>query len=366
MTRRLLSRLVIAAFCVAVPSFVAAQDPHAGHGQPAKPAAKPEAEKPQTTKPQTAKREPAKPQPAKPQQPAANPQTAKPQDPHAGHGQPTAKEPANPQPAKPQTAKPQPADKQTAAPTADHAAHMAQGADAPKEPIPPLTEADRAAAFPPELGGHAVHDRRITTFVLFDQLEWQGGGTGGATIENTTWIGGDINRVWLRTEAESEDGEAESVLVDALYGRSISRWWDLVAGLRQDFRPGPAQTWAAFGIQGLAPYWFEVEATGYVGAGGRTAVRFEAEYDLLLTNRLILQPIVEFDLYGKDDPERGIGAGLSSVETGARLRYEFRREFAPYVGVTWNRKLFGTADFARAGGEDVSGGRFAFGLRTWF
>lgn len=354
MRRTLLSRLVIAAFCVLVPTLVAAQDPHAGHGQPAKPAAKPEAEKPKTTKPET-----AKPQTAKPQQPAAKPQTAKPQDPHAGHGQPAKKEPATPQ-----TAKPQPKETQPAA--EDHAAHMAQATDTPKEPIPPLTDADRAAAFPPALEGHAVHDQRITAFVLFDQLEWQGGAAGGANIENTTWIGGDINRLWLRAEAESEDGEAESVLVDALYGRSISRWWDLVAGVRQDFRPGPAQTWAAFGIQGLAPYWFEVEATAYVGAGGRTSVRLEAEYDLLLTNRLILQPLVELDFYGKEDPERKIGAGFSSLETGARLRYEFRREFAPYVGITWNRKLFGTADLARAEGDGVGGARVAFGLRTWF
>jgi copper resistance protein B len=102
--------------------------------------------------------------------------------------------------------------------------------------------------------------------------------------------------------------------------------------VRQDFRPGDPQTWAAVGIQGLAPYWFEVEATGYVGAGGRTAAKLEVEYELLFTNRLILQPLVELELYGKSDPERGIGRGLSSLETGLRLRYEIRREFAPYVG----------------------------------
>ena len=356
MRRTLLSRLVIAAFCVVVPNVAAAQDPHAGHGQPAKPAAKPEAEKPTTAKPQTAKPQTAKPQP---QQPVVEPETAMPQDPHAGHGQPTAKEPATKQ-----TAKPQPTQKQPAA--EGHSAHMAHAAETPKEPIPPVTDADRAAAFPPELEGHTVHDRRITTFVLFDQLEWQGAGSGGVNIENSSWIGGDVNRLWLRAEGETEEGDAESITIDALYGRSVSRWWDLVLGIRQDFRPGPSQTWAAFGIQGLAPYWFEVEATGYVGAGGRTSIRLEAEYDLLLTNRLILQPLAELDFYGKDDPEREIGAGLSSIETGARLRYEFRREFAPYVGVTWSRKLFGTADFARDEGDDVSGARLAFGLRTWF
>jgi copper resistance protein B len=116
----------------------------------------------------------------------------------------------------------------------------------------------------------------------------------------------------------------------------------------------------------LAPYWFEIEATGYVGRGGRTHAKFEVEYDLLLTNRLILQPLVELEMYGKRDPARGIGAGLSSIETGLRVRYEFRRELSPYVGITWDRKLFGTADLARAEGEDPGGARVAFGLRTWF
>jgi copper resistance protein B len=236
----------------------------------------------------------------------------------------------------------------------------------PKQPIPPLTEADRQAAFPADVEGHTVHDRKFNYFVLFDQVEWQGAGSGGANFENTTWIGGDINRVWLRAEGSSEDGRVENAFVHALWGHSFSRWWDVVAGVRQDIRPGDPQTWAAVGIQGLAPYWFEVEATGYIGAGGRTHARFEVEYDLLLTNRLILQPLVELELYGKRDPERGISAGFSSLETGLRLRYEIRRELAPYVGVTWDRKLFGTADLARAEGEDGGSARLAFGLRTWF
>jgi copper resistance protein B len=202
--------------------------------------------------------------------------------------------------------------------------------------------------------------------VLFDQLEWQGAGDGGVNLENTTWIGGDVDRIWLRAEAESEDGRMENAFAHALWGHSFSRWWDVVAGVRQDFRPGDPQTWAAVGIQGLAPYWFEIEATGYLGAGGRTHARLEAEYDLLLTNRLILQPLAEFEIYGKSDPERGIGAGLSSFEGGVRLRYEIRREFAPYMGITWQQKFFGTADFARAAGEGTGTTRVAFGLRTWF
>ena len=251
-------------------------------------------------------------------------------------------------------------------PAEDHSAHQAKPSDKPKEPIPPITDADRAAAFPADMEGHAVHDRELRYFVLFDQLEWQGTGAGGANLDNRSWIGGDVNRLWLRAEGESDDGRVENAFVHALWGHSFSRWWDFVAGVRQDFRPGDPQTWAAFGIQGLAPYWFEIEATGYVGSGGRTHARLEAEYELLLTNRLILQPLAELEIYGKSDPARGLGAGLSSLETGLRLRYEVRREFAPYVGLTWQRKFFGTADFAREEGEHVGGTRVAFGLRTWF
>ncbi len=239
-------------------------------------------------------------------------------------------------------------------------------AEQPKEPIPPVTDADRAAAFPPDMHGHAVHDTNFNYQVLFDRIEWRGGDSGGFTFENTSWFGGDINRLWIRSDLESDDGDVESGSVDALWGRSFSRWWDFVLGMRQDFRPGDPQAWAAVGIQGLAPQWFEIEATAYVGAEGRTRAEFEVEYDLLLTQRMKLQPLVELDIYGKDDPERGIGAGLSSFEAGLRVRYEIRREFAPYIGVTWDRKLFGTADLARAHGDDAGQLRFAFGLRTWF
>lgn len=280
---------------------------------------------------------------------------------HEGHHPPPA-------PAPPAEA---PAAKPTAQPAGeDHSAHQ-QGAklataEAPKQPIPVLTDADRAAAFPPELGGHAVHDKELHYFVLFNQLEWEGGSNGGPGWDNTSWFGGDRNRLWLRSEGESHDGRVESAFVDVLWGRPIARWWDLVAGVRQDFRPGPAQTWVGGGVQGLAPYFFDIEATGYVGAEGRTLFRLEADYDLLLTNRLVLQPTVEAELHGKSDPERGVGAGLSTLETGLRVRYEIRRELAPFVGVTWTHSFFGTADMARAAGEDVSSARIAVGVRTWF
>jgi copper resistance protein B len=243
---------------------------------------------------------------------------------------------------------------------------LAQANQQPVTPIPPLTEEDRAAAFP-DLGGHAAHDKKIFSFVLFDQLEWRTGSeTETVNWDMTGWIGGDVHRLWFRTEGETDEKRLHEADAHLLYGRAFSRWWDFVAGMRQDIRPDPARTWGAIGIQGLAPYFFEVRATAYVGASWRTQARFEAEYEVLITNRLILQPRVEFNLSGKSDPERGIGSGLTSAEEGLRLRYEFRREFAPYVGITWNQKFGGTADFARAGGEKTRATRFTVGIRAWF
>jgi copper resistance protein B len=203
--------------------------------------------------------------------------------------------------------------------------------------------------------------------VLFDQLEWQAGdGANGMNIDTRGWVGRDRDRLWFRAEGDGERGRVGEAQTHVMYGRRFSRWWDVVAGVRQDFRPGSPQTWAAIGLQGLAPYWFNVEATGYVGASGRTHIRFEVEYELLFTNRLILQPLLETEIFGKSDPERGVGAGLSTTDVGFRVRYELRREFAPYAGVTWNNKWGKTADFAEAAGEDHGGARFVTGLRWWF
>jgi copper resistance protein B len=231
--------------------------------------------------------------------------------------------------------------------------------------IPPVTPDDRQAAFPP-VTAQPVMDDEVHSLVLLDRFEWQGqNGSGGPSWEARGWVGGDLNRFWFRTEGEVDDGDVGDAEAHAMYGRAIARWWDLVAGLRQDVRPGSPQTWAAVGIQGLAPYWFDVEATGYVGAGGRTQFRFETEYELLFTNRLVLQPLLEVNLFGKADPTRGIGAGLATTEFGLRLRYVIQREFAPYVGITWNQKHFGTADLARAAGKDPGGARVIIGARLW-
>jgi copper resistance protein B len=253
--------------------------------------------------------------------------------------------------------------------TPDHDAHdhHAHDAGAPALPpfIPPVTDADRAAAFP-DLHGHAVHDQAVNYFVLFDQLEWQSGrGDRGLNLEVKGWVGRDIDRLWFRTEGDASSGRLEHGDAHLLYGRAIARWWDVVAGVRQDVRPGPQRTWAAVGLQGLAPYWFDVEATAYIGAGGRTLLSVQAEHDLLLTNRLIMQPLVGVEVHGRADPARGIAAGLSSSEMGLRIRYVIRREFAPYVGVAWSRRHFGTADIAASAGERTGGARLAVGVRLW-
>lgn len=251
----------------------------------------------------------------------------------------------------------------------DHAAmghEVSMPSGQPRQPIPPLTDADRAAAFP-DVGGHPAHDNRIQKYVLLDQLEaWNGDDGSGLGWEALGWVGTDLNRLWLRSEGERIDGTTESADVEVLYGRSTARWWDVVAGVRHDFGAGPSRTFAAIGLLGVAPYKYELEATLYVGEAGQTAARLEAEYDTLLTNRLILQWLAEAELYGKDDVRRGIGSGLSAVEAGLRLRYEFTRKFTPYVGVVWERAYAGTADLRRAAGEDVDDTRFVAGLRIWF
>ena len=238
---------------------------------------------------------------------------------------------------------------------------------APRDPIPSVTPADRAAAFP-DVAGHTVHDNAVHSFWLIDRLEaWDADDAGtGIGWEALAWVGTDLNRLWLRSEGEHVDDALESGDLEVLYGRAIAPWWDLVAGVRHDFGEGPSQTFAAIGVMGLAPYKFEVEATAYIGQSGQTAARLEAEYETLFTNRLILQWGAEAEFHGKDDPQRGVGSGLGTVELGARLRYEIRREFAPYVGVVWERAYGNTADFRRTEFDDVEDTRLVAGVRIWF
>ncbi|HYW16126.1 MAG TPA: copper resistance protein B [Allosphingosinicella sp.] len=212
------------------------------------------------------------------------------------------------------------------------------------------------------------HGSIVTTKVMLDQLEARiRKGRDGYALEGEAWYGGDINKLWLKTEIEGEFGRGpEHAEVQALWSRAINPWWNLQAGVRYDFRPDPERAHLVVGIEGLAPYWFEIDAAAFISHKGDVTARFEAEYDQRLTQKLILQPRIEFDLAAQDVPELGIGAGLSTAEAGLRLRYEIVPEFAPYAGVAYERAFGDTADFRGAEGEKVGGFNFLVGVRAWF
>ena len=239
--------------------------------------------------------------------------------------------------------------------------------EAPLPPfIPVPTDADRAAAFP-VVHGHDHGDDRIRHQVLFDQLEWQtGGSTEDPSWDITSWVGRDVDRLWIRAEGDRARGRFEQAQLQLLYGHAVSRWWQVVAGVRQDVRPGAPRTALAVGVQGLAPYWIHVEASLFSEFNGRTHLRLEAEHEVLVTNRLVLQPLVEFEIYSRADRAQGLGRGLATTDSGLRLRYELRREFAPYVGLVWHQRFFDTARQARAAGRRVDGLALALGARVWF
>lgn len=255
---------------------------------------------------------------------------------------------------------------------ADHAVQRPPAAAAntqdPRTPIPALTDADRAAAFP-ALRDHGMHhpDQPVGRFSVERLEAWDGGDDGdGQAWEAGGWYGGDLHRLWLRTEGEREAGRTTSASLELLYGRSVSPWWDLVAGIRHDAAPGAAQDWLAVGAQGLAPYLFEVAATAHLGASGRSRLVLEAEYDLLLGSRLVLQPALEATLHGQADPGRGVGQGLSTLEAGLRLRYQLHRQFAPYIGVAHERSFGRTRTLRDAGGGHGRETRVVAGVRFWF
>jgi copper resistance protein B len=212
-----------------------------------------------------------------------------------------------------------------------------------------------------------MDDRSLFGHAVLDQLEWRRArGNNIQAWDAYAWYGRDEGKLWLKTEGERSAAKTEYAEVELLFNRYIARWWSLQVGARHEFGEGPERSWLAVGLQGLAPYFFEVDATAYVGAQGRTALRLESEYELLLTQRLILQPALEVNFYGKDDEASGFGAGLADAELGIRLRYEFHRQFAPFVGVSY-RKLFGkTQDLAAGTGDDASEAQFVAGFRIWF
>lgn len=212
-----------------------------------------------------------------------------------------------------------------------------------------------------------LSDEHNFSALLVDQLERSYTGDGnGTAYDAQAWSGTDYDRAVLKAEGEIAGGKLQESRTELLWSHAVASYWDAQLGMRHDGGVDVSRNWLALGVQGLAPYWFEIDATAYAGEGGRTALRLGAEYELLITQRFVLQPSVEFNLYGKRDPARGIGSGLSDGAAGLRFRYEFTRQFAPYAGIEWAGKFGGTADLARAAGEHTSETRRVAGVRFWF
>lgn len=267
-----------------------------------------------------------------------------------------------------------------------HAGHDMGGMATPAPEDPPSAAAPSAAALTgPAHAADAIFgaeamiaSRRLlvvengdirTTAVVIDRLE-AGFGDGPDVYDWDAqgWTGGDIHRFWWKAEGEGDPhGRLHEAELQALYSRAISPFWNLQAGVRQDIRPdGPDTTHAVLGFQGLAPYWLEIDAAAFLSTQGDLTASVETEYNQRITQRLILQSRVEAALSARDNPERRIGAGLASIQAGFRLRYEIKREFAPYLGVEWTRAFGSTADMVRAYGGDRDGVQVVVGLKGWF
>lgn len=244
--------------------------------------------------------------------------------------------------------------------------------DAPAPPPPRDWYADRH--FPKAEMDHARHAMMVENggqrvgFVSLNLAEYQARkGRDGFRWEGEGWYGGDIHRLTVKSEGETAFGEGiEAAEAQLLYSRAVGPYFNAQAGVRQDFGHGPDHTHAVIGFEGLAPYWFEVEGALFLSEKGDLTARIEGSYDQRITQRLIVQPMAEMNFAAQDVPENAIGAGLSDIELGLRLRYEVVRELAPYVGVEWARKVGDTARFARADGEVANSVSFVAGVKLWF
>ena len=247
----------------------------------------------------------------------------------------------------------------------------------PQTPPPPGAGSGPASAADAVWGKEAMrrsredlrnnHGSQSYAVLRADRLEYHAGeGRDGYLWDVDAWYGGDIDKLWLKTEGEGAFSERiEQAEVQALWSHAIGPWFDVQTGIRQDLA-GPDRTHAVLGLQGLAPYLFEIDAALFLSHQGELTARIEAEIDQRITQRLILQPRGEVSLSAQDIPALGVGGGLRSVEAGLRLRYEIAREFAPYVGIAQEWRLGGTAEYARQDGEAPSVTSFVMGVRFWF
>ena len=208
-------------------------------------------------------------------------------------------------------------------------------------------------------------DDDIYSFVLGDRLEYQPNGDTWVW-DAEGWIGGDYHKAWVKTEGDKANGETAEAELQLLYSRALSPFFDLQLGVRHDFEPQPSRTFMVVGLQGLAPQWIELDIATFISEDGDFSMRLELEYDLLLTQRLTIQPRIEFDLAAQEVAEQQVGKGLTSTELGVRLRYEVRREFAPYIGVTWRKTYGDTRNFLKAEGVKDDTVSLVAGIRFWF
>lgn len=374
------SLLALALASSATAAAAQAADPHAGHAMPAQPAtpadphaghAMPAAPKPPAD-PHAGHAMPEPPKASSPARPTEGAEaSAAPADPHAGHAMPA--QPAAPADPHAGHAMPAPAD-----PHAGHTMAPMEGgqtaADLPVGNAPaPAVITDNLAdqvfgsgrmqrargILADEHGGSRVSKLQA------DLLEWAPNGD-RYSWEVEGWYGGDINRFVFKTEGEGQSREGvEAAEVQLLYSRAVARYTDVQAGIRYDLEPR-SRAYATLAVDAMFPYWFEAEGSLFLSEKGDLLARVEGSYDFRLTQRLILQPRAELEFAAQDIPESQIGSGLSTGELGLRLRYEIRREFAPYIGVSYERAFGDTADFVRAHGEDAESTRFVVGLRAWF
>lgn len=213
------------------------------------------------------------------------------------------------------------------------------------------------------------HGGGTSYFLLGDRLEYQSNdGSPTLLFDGQGWWGTDRNKLWIKSEIEYdlEGGRFEEAELQALWSRPFARYFDFQAGVRHDFQNGAERTFGVIGVQGLAPYWFELDTAIFVSGEGDISARIEAEYELLITQRLVLQPRTELNFAVQSVEEAGVGSGLSTAEVGLRLRYMFTPQFAPYVGVNWVRSVGEAADFARANGDGAGAVSLVAGVRLWF
>jgi copper resistance protein B len=216
--------------------------------------------------------------------------------------------------------------------------------------------------------GLMLNDQRLYVHGILNEFEGRfGSADSSLRWDAELWAGNDVNRLWLKSEGEvGKGGTVTDGQDELLYDRPITTYFDLQTGIRSDIDSSNGRTWAAFGVEGLAPYFFELAATAYASDTGHYAAKISGLFDLLITQRVILQPVVEANFYTKEDRGRRIGSGLSDIDTGLRLRYEITRKTAPYIGVSYARTFAGSENFAHAAGETPAALRLDLGIRAWF